>query len=51
MPNIFEKNAKAAKSTLSGIPLMIWKRIKTPPPKQKHLETAMKKTNMILTAI
>ena len=36
---------------LSGIPLMIWKRIKTPPPKQKHLETAMKKTNMILTAI
>lgn len=31
--------------------LMIWKRIKTPPPKQKHLETAMKKTNMILTAI
>ena len=28
---------------LSGIPLMIWKLIKTPPPKQKHLETAMKK--------
>lgn len=36
---------------LSGIPLMIWKRIKTPSSKQKHLETAMKKTNMILTAI
>ena len=36
---------------LSGIPLMIWKRIKTHSPKQKHLETAMKKTNMILTAI
>ncbi len=57
---IANSNTKRKKAYNKNNPLqeVVWNSIddletdkKTPPPKQKHLETAMKKTNMILTAI